>query len=157
SLQNRPEVASVVSYYSTHSPRFLSRDGHETFAAVQLVAQDETIKDQDYQTLLPLLTSPTLHITVGGNVPVNVAVNHQVSADLEHAEISPFPVVVFLLFLVFAGLVAASLPLLIGGTAILGAFAFLRVLTGVTAISIFAINVVTVIGLGLAIDYALFI
>jgi uncharacterized membrane protein YdfJ with MMPL/SSD domain len=156
-LQNRPEVASVVSYYSTHSPRFLSRDGHETFAAVQLAAQDEKIKGQDYQALLPLLTSPTLHISVGGNVAANVAINHQVSADLEHAEIITFPVVGILLFLVFAGLVAASLPLLIGGIAILGAFAFLRMLTGVTDISVFAINVVTVLGLGLAIDYALFI
>ncbi len=156
-IQHRPEVASVVSYYSTHNPRFLSRDGHETFAAIQLVTKDQTVKSKDYQTLLPLFTSPTLRITVGGNIAVNVAVNQQVSADLEHAEIITFPVVGFLLFLVFAGLVAASLPLLIGGIAILGAFAFLRLLTNVTDISVFAINVVTVIGLGLAIDYALFI
>ncbi len=156
-LQSRPEVASVVSYYSTHNPRFLSRDGHATFAAVQLAAQDQTVKSQVYQALLPLLTSPTLHITVGGNVAANVAINHQVSADLEHAEIITFPVVGFLLFLVFGGLVAASLPLLIGGVAILGAFAFLRALTNLTDISVFAINVVTVLGLGLAIDYALFI
>jgi uncharacterized membrane protein YdfJ with MMPL/SSD domain len=156
-LKARPEVASVTSYYSTHSPRFLSRDGHETFAAVQLVSQDLTTKQKDYNTLLPLITSPTLHITIGGNVAVNVAVNKQVSADLEHAEIITFPVVGFLLFIVFGGLVAASLPLLIGGVAILGAFAILRALTNLTDISVFAINVVTVTGLGLAIDYALFI
>jgi RND superfamily putative drug exporter len=156
-LQARPEVASVTSYYSTHSQRFLSRDGHETFAAVQLASKDQTVKAQDYQALLPLFTSPTLHITVGGSVAVNVAINHQVSADLEHAEMITFPVVGFLLFLVFAGLVAASLPLLVGGVAILGAFAILRLLTGLTDISVFAINVVTVLGLGLAIDYALFI
>ncbi len=156
-LQARPEVASVTSYYSTESARFLSRDGHETFAAVQLVARDDTTRQADYNTLLPLMTAPPLHVTVGGNVAINVAVNKQVSADLEHAEIITFPIVGVLLFIVFGGLIAASLPLLIGGIAILGAFAFLRVLTGLTDISVFAINVVTVTGLGLAIDYALFI
>lgn len=157
SLQNRSEVASVTSYYSTQSARFLSRDGHETFAVVQLAAKDETGKERQYKAILPLIDSSSLHITVGGNVPVNVAVNNQVSADLEHAEMITFPLIGILLFIVFAGLVAASLPLLIGGIAILGAFAILRILTNFTDISVFAINVVTVMGLGLAIDYALFI
>lgn len=156
-LHAQPEVASVTSYYSTHSPRFLSRDGHETFAVVQLAATDQTAKDRDYKRLLPLIASPTLQLSIGGNLAVNAAINGQVSADLEHAEMITFPVVGVLLVIVFAGLVAAGLPLLIGGIAILGAFALLRLLTGVTDISIFAINVVTVLGLGLAIDYALFI
>jgi uncharacterized membrane protein YdfJ with MMPL/SSD domain len=156
-LQAQPSVASVTSYYSTHSPRLLSRDGHETFAAVQLVATDPTAKGRDYKALLPLIASPTLQISVGGDLAVNSAVNAQVSADLERAEMLSFPVLAVLLVIVFAGLVAAGLPLVVGGVAILGAFAALRLLTGVTPISIFAINVVTVLGLGLAIDYALFI
>ena len=156
-LQNRAEVASVTSYYSTQSARFLSRNSHETFAVVQLIAKDETGKEHQYKAILPLIKSNSLHLTVGGSVPVNIAVNNQVSADLEHAEMITFPLVGILLFIVFAGLVAASLPLLIGGIAILGAFAFLRILTNFTDISVFAINVVTVLGLGLAIDYALFI
>ncbi|HEV8190139.1 MAG TPA: MMPL family transporter [Ktedonobacterales bacterium] len=156
-LRSRPEVASVTSYYSTHSPRFLSRDGHATFALVQLASSDETVKGEQYKALLPYLTSSSLQVSVGGTQAVNAAVNAQVSADLERAEMITFPVVGILLFLVFAGLVAAGLPLLIGGIAILGAFAILRLLTGVTDISIFAINVVTVLGLGLAIDYSLFI
>ena len=90
SLQNRSEVASVTSYYSTQSARFLSRDGHETFAVVQLAAKDETGKERQYKAILPLIDSSSLHITVGGNVPVNVAVNNQVSADLEHAEMITF-------------------------------------------------------------------
>jgi uncharacterized membrane protein YdfJ with MMPL/SSD domain len=156
-LRARPEVASVTSYYSTQSTRFVSRDGHETFAVLQLTSKDDTIKAQQYKTLLPFITSPTLQITIGGAVAANSAISSQISTDLEHAEIITFPVVGILLFLVFAGLVAAGLPLLIGGIAILGAFALLRVLTSFTDISIFAINVVTVTGLGLAIDYALFI
>src|SRR5262249_6878265 len=128
----------------------------ETFAAVQLAAIDQAGKSQQYKSLLPLITSPSLRISIGGNVAVNAAITAQVSADLEQAERITFPVVGILLVIVFAGLVAAGLPLLICGVAILGAFAFLRLLTGVTAISVFAINVVTVLGLGLAIDYALF-
>ena len=160
-MQSRPEVASVNSYYTTHSPRFLSRDGHETFAAVQLKTSDPTLKDEQYKALLPLIrsTAPAtdFHVSIGGNLAVNAAVNTQVSADLERAEMITFPVVGILLVLVFAGLVAAGLPLLIGGVAIVGAFAFLRFLTGLTDISVFAINVVTVLGLGLSIDYSLFI
>jgi RND superfamily putative drug exporter len=155
-LQAQPGVASVTSYYSTQSPRLLSRDGHETFAAVQFAATDRTIKERDYKALKPLITSPALQVSVGGDLAVNDAVNAQVSADLERAEMLSFPVLAVLLVIVFAGLVAAGLPLVIGGVAILGAFAALRLLTGLTPISIFAVNVVTVLGLGLAIDYALF-
>jgi uncharacterized membrane protein YdfJ with MMPL/SSD domain len=156
-LQARPEVASVTSFYSTGNTAFVSRGGYETFAAVQLAAKDETNKEKAYNTLLPMMTSPTLHVLVGGTIPVNVAVNKQISADLERAEIFTFPIVGIMLVIVFGGLVAASLPLVIGGIAILGAFAVLRILTSLTDISVFAINVVTVIGLGLAIDYSLFI
>ena len=156
-LKARPEVASVTSYYSTHSASLLSRDGHETFAVVQLKAKDEATKENDFKTIEPLITSPTIETKVGGNVAVNVAVNKQVSSDLERAELITFPIVAILLLIVFGSLVAASLPLLIGGVAIMGAFAILRAIAGWTDVSIYAANVVTMLGLGLAIDYALFI
>ena len=156
-LKARPEVASITSYYSTHSASLLSRDGHETFAVVQLKAKDEATKENDFKTLQPLITSPTIETKVGGNVAVNVAVNKQVSSDLERAELITFPIVAILLLIVFGSLVAASLPLLIGGVAIMGAFAILRAIAGWTDVSIYAANVVTMLGLGLAIDYALFI
>ncbi len=156
-LQARPEVRTVNSYYSTQSAQFISRDGHETFAVVQLAAQDESTKENDFKAIQPLIASPTLHVTTGGNVAVNIAMNKQVGADLERAELITFPIVALLLLIVFGGLVAASLPLLIGGIAILGAFAILRVLASITDVSVFAVNVVTMLGLGLAIDYSLFV
>jgi RND superfamily putative drug exporter len=155
-LQAQPSVASIASYYSTQSPRYLSRDGRETFAVVQFAATDLQAKDSAYKALKPLITSDTLQVSVGGEVVVNDAVNAQVDADLERAETLSFPVLAVLLVIVFAGLVAAGLPLVVGGVAILGAFAALRLLGGVTPVSIFAVNVVTVLGMGLAIDYALF-
>jgi RND superfamily putative drug exporter len=156
-LKARPEVASVTSYYSTHSASFLSRDGHETFAVVQLKAKDEAAKEQDFKTIQPLITSSVFETKVGGNIAINVAVNKQVSSDLERAELITFPIVAVLLLIVFGSLVAASLPLLIGGVAIMGAFAILRAIAGWTDVSVYAVNVVTMLGLGLAIDYALFI
>ena len=156
-LKARSDVASVTSYYSTHNASLLSRDGHETFAVVQLTAKDEGTKEKDFKTIQPLITSPVIQTKVGGNVAVNVAVNKQVGSDLERAELITFPIVAILLLIVFGSVVAASLPLLIGGIAIMGAFAILRTLANWTDVSVYAVNVVTMLGLGLAIDYALFI
>ena len=156
-LENRPEIVSLTSYYSTHNQLALSRDGHETFAVLQLANQDLSIKQQEYQTLEPLLTSPTLQVTMGGVVPVSVAASQQVSADLEHAEIITIPILVLLLLIVFGSITVVWLPLFIGGVAVLGTFTVLRLLTKVTDVSIYATNVVTMLGLGLAIDYALLI
>jgi trehalose monomycolate/heme transporter len=134
-LKARPEVASITSYYSTHSASFLSRDGHETFAVVQLAAKDQAAKEKDYKTIQHLITSSTLETKVGGNVAVSIAINKQVSADLEHAEMITFPILAILLLIVFGGLVAAGLPLLIGGVAILGAFAILRLIASLTLLA----------------------
>src|SRR2546429_6727370 len=84
-LKARQEVASVTSYYSTHSASLLSRDGHETFAVVQFTAKDEATKEKDYKAIEPLITSPAIETKVGGNVAVNVAINKQVGVDLEQA------------------------------------------------------------------------
>ncbi len=157
SLKQHARVTSVISYYSTPSQRFISRDGHETFALLQLSGQDLATKQQEYQTLKPLITSKILQVSAGGNIPVNLAINNQVGSDLERAEIISFPLLAVLLLFVFGGLTAAGLPLLTGGVAILGSLAVLHLLTLVTTVSIYAINVTTMLGLGLAIDYALFI
>jgi trehalose monomycolate/heme transporter len=153
-LKSRSEVAAVTSYYSTHSPSFISNDGHETFLALQLTGPD---KNAQWSTLKPLMKAQDLHVITGGNLEVGAEINNQIGSDLSRAETLTFPILAVLLIIVFGGLVAASMPLLIGGVAIFGAFALLRLLTHVTDVSVYAINVVTLIGLGLAIDYALFI
>jgi RND superfamily putative drug exporter len=87
---------------------------------------------------------------------VNRDINEQVAADIGRAEGLSLPVVFVLLVIMLGGLAAAGLPLLVGGIAILGAFTAIRVLTLFTDVSVFAINIVTLLGLGLAIDYGLF-
>ncbi len=158
-LHKRSIITSLTSYYSTHNPLFLSRDGHETFALLQLARQDFATKQAEYQQILPLLRSSSslVYISEGGNVPANMAVSQQVNADLARAEMFTLPILALLLLLVFGGAIAATLPLLTGGAAILGAFAVLRLLTKTIDVSVYAVNVVTMLGLGLAIDYALLI
>ena len=83
--------------------------------------------------------------------------NKQVEEDLRTAEMLAFPILFLLLFIFFRSLVAAALPLLVGGLAIVGTFLLLRIGTELGSISIFALNLTTGLGLGLAIDYSLFV
>ena len=154
-LQALSEVASVASYYSSQNPGLLSSDGRETLLLVELDSQGG--KQYNYNKVAPLISSPTLQVAIGGSFTSDQQFNDQIGADLARAESITVPIVIILLFIIFRGLVAASLPLVIGGVAILGAFAALRIVTVFTDVSNFAINVVTFMGLGLAIDYALFI
>ena len=93
----------------------------------------------------------------GGPVPVFVDINTQVSEDIAKAESLSIPLLVILLILVFGSLVAGSLPLAVGLVSILGAFTALRALSLFGDVSIFSVNIVTMLGLGLAIDYSLFV
>ncbi len=154
-LKARPQVASITSYYSTQDSSLISRDGHETIALLQLATKGE--RDSNYNAIAPLITSPVLHITLGGSVVADMQFNHQVSTDLSFAETITLPIVVIMLLFIFGSPIAALLPLLIGGIAIACSFSVLRILTNFIGVSSFAINVTSFIGLGLAIDYSLFI
>ena len=89
--------------------------------------------------------------------PVFREVGETIKADLERAEAIAFAITVVLLVLVFGGVVAASLPLIIGIISILGTFLALRIISSITDVSVYALNMTTVMGLGLAIDYSLFV
>ncbi len=93
----------------------------------------------------------------GGQIPTEAAINKQVTTDIGRAEGISMPVLLLLLLVIFGSLAAASLPLAIGGIGILGSFAALRLLTLATPVSIYSINITTILGLGLAIDYGLFL
>ncbi|HZD00381.1 MAG TPA: MMPL family transporter [Actinomycetes bacterium] len=103
------------------------------------------------------LAAPGLTSRLGGAVAVDHDIDTQVARDIGRAERLSMPLLLVLLLVVFGALAAAGMPLVVGGLAILGAFTALRLLTMVTDVSVFAINLVTMLGLGLAIDYALFV
>jgi len=95
-------------------------------------------------------------VKVGGYALAQEQVNDQVEHDLRTAEMLAFPLLFLLSLVFFRSVVAAALPLLVGGLAIVGTFLILRIASELGSISIFALNITTGLGLGLAIDYSLF-
>jgi trehalose monomycolate/heme transporter len=156
-LRQRPEVAGLTSYYDSQAPGLVSTDRHATYAVVQLRADGEDSKSDAYDALKPVLRAPDVTTEVGGNVAFLNQANEQSIKDITRAEELSLPILLVLLVVIFGGVVAAVTPLLVGGLAILGAFIATRLLTSVTDVSVFAINIITLIGLGLAIDYSLFV
>jgi uncharacterized membrane protein YdfJ with MMPL/SSD domain len=152
----KSEVPSAASYWSTGSPQFVGAGGHATYVALQLAGGSDSARLSTYAEIQGKITAPGLTTQVGGQVPTYSAINKEVKADIGRAEAISLPVLFVLLLVIFGSLAAASLPLAIGGIGILGSFAALRLLTLVTGVSIYSINITTILGLGLAIDYGLF-
>ncbi|MGW7681903.1 MMPL family transporter [Kribbella sp. NPDC054772] len=155
----KDDVVGATTYWSTKSPLFVSKDQHSTYAVLTLAGATQEERLATFHKIADQVraTPAGLDAKVGGEVAVFDEVNTQTEHDIVRAETISTPIVLILLVVVFGGLVAASLPLFVGALAILGAFVLLRGLSAVTDVSIFSINIVTMIGLGLAIDYALFI
>jgi uncharacterized membrane protein YdfJ with MMPL/SSD domain len=154
-LRERPDVAAVNGYYETHSRAFVSRDGNSTYFAVSLKPTDNKEVQEIGKDIAAELSRPG--VTVGGYAVAQEQVNKQVERDLKTAELIAFPLLFLLSLLFFRSLVASVLPLMIGGLAIVGTFLILRIASEFGSISVFALNLTTALGLGLAIDYSLFI
>ncbi|SEH01664.1 putative drug exporter of the RND superfamily [Nonomuraea solani] len=150
-------VRAMTTYWTTGSKKMVSRDGHSTYALVTLKGGPQTKRDGYAAIERRLRGVPNLYVSVGGSVPLLTELNDQTAADLARAEAIAMPVLLVLLVVVFGSLVAAGLPLVVGLLAVLGALVLLRLLTEVTEVSVFSLNVVTMLGLGLAIDYSLFV
>jgi trehalose monomycolate/heme transporter len=156
------DVARVTTYWSSGSAQLVSTDRHATYAVLQLTGADDAARQQSYDAIKAELAPSALAASgvtarVGGNVPMEVAINKEVTADIAKAEGFSMPVLLILLLVIFGSLAAASLPVAIGGVAILGSFTVLRLLTLVTTVSIYSVNITTILGLGLGIDYGLFV
>jgi len=154
-IRKQPHVVSVADYYSTGLPTLLSKNQMETYAAITMNGT-EAEQDTVYKNLVAIAQSGPVEVRYGGSVAVSDQINAQVGKDLAHAESLSFPILTILLILVFGSVVAGLLPLVIGGSSIVGALFIVRLLTTVTSISVYSINVITLLGLGLAIDYSLF-
>ncbi|MET0957554.1 MAG: MMPL family transporter [Solirubrobacterales bacterium] len=150
-----PGVASVTGFAETRSRAFVSRDGDSTYLAVGLQSTDDD-ETQDVAERIAASLEDEPGVSVGGSAVAQAQVNEQVESDLRQAELLAFPLLFLLSLLFFRSLVASLLPLLVGGLTIVGTFLMLRVASEMGSISIFALNLVTGLGLGLAIDYSLF-
>jgi uncharacterized membrane protein YdfJ with MMPL/SSD domain len=152
-LRQDPAVGRVETYRQGGRD-LVSRDGGSTYVAASFKTSAD-VDDSADRIAHELGGMPG--VTVGGGSLAERQVNEQVSEDLQRAELLAFPLLFLLSFLFFRSLVAALLPILVGGISIVLTFLGLRIATEFGEISVFALNLVTGLGLGLAIDYSLFI
>ena len=135
---------------------YISKDSHKALVIVHL--KDPSLKAQEYMSQVLAEVHPgTLRVVATGQVPINLAFNNTLEQDLQRAEFVALPITLILLVLIFASFVAALLPISVGVLAIVGGVGGTLFLARFTDVSQYAINVVTLIGLGVAIDYSLFI
>jgi putative drug exporter of the RND superfamily len=133
-----------------------STDGHHIFAQVSLKDDYPTAR-QYYKQLRAEVHSDHLQVLGTGNVAIGSDFDKYLQSDLQRAELVSLIVIVPLLLIVFATVVSMLLPLGVGGLAVLGGLAGVGVLARFTDVSTYSTNIVTLIGLGVAIDYSLFI
>ncbi|MGV4926797.1 MMPL family transporter (plasmid) [Streptomyces sp. BHT-5-2] len=160
-LARQPGVLSVASYWTVphdSAAPLKARDGHAALVLVRLAGDEDQVRRTARQ-LGPHFTGRqgALRVSATGSAQVAVEVQKRSQQDLFKAEAYAAPVILLILLFVFGSAAAAVLPLLIGLFSILGTFVVLRVLSELTSVSVFATNITTALGLGLAIDYSLFI
>jgi uncharacterized membrane protein YdfJ with MMPL/SSD domain len=155
-VRRRGDVASVSGWYDTHSPAFVSHDRRSTYFAVSLKPTEDKAWQEAGASIADRLSNRP-GVLVGGAAVAQEQVNKQIEQDLRKAEMLAFPLLFLLSLLFFRSLVAALLPAMIGLLAIVGTLLILRIASEFASISVFALNLTTGLGLGLSIDYSLFI
>ncbi|HEY2333804.1 MAG TPA: MMPL family transporter [Solirubrobacterales bacterium] len=134
----------------------IARDGRSLIIVGNLsTADSEDAGGIAAEQAQPAIERSKLDVTMGGFAPSFNEVNDQTKTDLTKAELIAFPLLALLLLIVFRGVVAAGIPLLIGGISIVGTLFVLRLMSEFVDTSVFALNIATGLSLGLAVDYAL--
>ncbi|MFC8044874.1 MMPL family transporter [Nocardia sp. NPDC057353] len=162
--REHPEQIAKVNgaYWQTETGQaspltFGSKDRQHTFASIAIVGDDDTTMVRNYRDVKDEFGIDGINVQVAGLQPVAGTLNDTMAEDQKRMELLAIPAVGVLLFFVFGGLVAAALPLVVGGLTVIGAWGIVRFLTHFTEVNSFVSPVVSMIGLGLAIDYGLFI
>jgi RND superfamily putative drug exporter len=159
-LASQPSIGGAAfSYWSLDGATPLrSKAGDQALVLAKISGGDDAVRKQ-IDTLSPAFTrdDSVMSVRVGGYAEVFRQVGTTIKKDLARAEMIALPITLVLLVLVFGSVVAASLPLGVGLLAIMGTFLVLQLFTMVTQVSVYALNMTTAMGLGLAIDYSLFI
>jgi RND superfamily putative drug exporter len=157
-VRGERSAEKVISYWSTGgAPSLKSLDNKSAFIFVYLKSSDFSAIDKAggyYQSKYDR-NFEGLNIDASGTAVFANAINGKIQDDLKLAEAISIPISFLLLIFIFGAMVASTMPLLVGVTAILGTFFVLYLLTFFTDVSIFALNLTTGLGLGLGIDYAL--
>jgi RND superfamily putative drug exporter len=160
-LAAEDHVTDVVSYWSEGgAPPLRSDDGDRALVVARITGDDDQVEER-IADLGPRYTrsgdGEVVEVEVGGFAQVFHDVSETLERDLLRAEMIALPITLVLLVVIFGSLVAATLPLVVGVMSIIGTFLVLQVMSGFTDVSIYALNLTTALGLGLAIDYSLFV
>ncbi|MCM6777464.1 MMPL family transporter [Nocardia sp. CDC159] len=169
SLNNLPQlhpdqVGGVnAAYWRLNNPNtktssiLATQDKKVAFASVAVKGDDDTTTMNNFRDVKDAFEIPGVDVQVAGMQAVAGTLQDTIAADQKRMEVLAIPAVGVLLFFIFGGIVAAALPLIVGGLTILGANGIVRAITEFTEVNSFVGAVVSMIGLGLAIDYGLFI
>jgi RND superfamily putative drug exporter len=156
-----PQIAYAASYWTLgEAPPLRSRTGNRALVLARIAGDDTAAIDWlgDHRSAYEFTAADgTISVAVSGIAAAYEEVGRTVESDLGRAERIAFPITALGLLLVFGSLVAASLPLLVGVIAIVATLAVLHALALVTDVSVYSINLTTALGLGLAVDYSLFV
>lgn len=153
-LKRDPSIAVVVAPKPDDRTGLVSKDGSATIVATSL---EHDVNRKDTVERLEDTFADRSDVRLGGSDVAFMQVNRQASEDLARGELLAFPILLVLALLFFRGVVAAVLPLVIGIISVLTTFALLRVVNVGIELSPFALNLVIGLGLGVAIDYSLFL
>jgi RND superfamily putative drug exporter len=157
-LAAEPDLTQVASYWSLNAPTLKSQDGRQAMVLGRVTGDEQDQEDRAAQLAAAYVADDAeVRVQVGGQLQASSEIGGQVETDLARAEAIAVPITLLLLVVAFASAVAGALPLAVGGFAIVGTLLLLRLLAGLTDVSIYALNLTTALGLGLAIDYSLFI
>jgi RND superfamily putative drug exporter len=153
-----PESAVTAhdSYWEKKAAGFAAEDKSSAIAVITVAGDDDAEKMDAYAQIEDDFTVPGAHVQLAGGVPLNHTSSVRSTQDLASAELISLPIVLILLLLIFGSLVAAALPVLIGGCAVLGSLGVLHAVALNHEVNSFAVNVASLLGLGMAIDYGLF-
>jgi uncharacterized membrane protein YdfJ with MMPL/SSD domain len=161
----REDVVSAVSWYDTRrgdqreggDPSMVSHDKHAVLVYVSLAGETQDDFVDAFRDVEPALHDSALEVRLAGPYAVYSDVNETTKTDLLRAELISMPFVLLLSLLIFRSAVAALMPLMVGIVAVMGARSVIAGLSELTEVSVFAPNIITLLGLGLSIDYALFV
>ena len=158
-LQGDSRFRAVLTTWSTGNPRMISEDGTATYA-VALLAPGAEVINADFEALHDEVSAAAaangLSVSTGGGPAIGTAIGTEVEEGLLRAETFSIPLTLLIQLVVFGSLIAAGIPLLIAALAIIASIALIFVLSTDVFQSIFAVNIITMLGLGLGIDYSLF-
>ncbi|MFE3293892.1 MMPL family transporter, partial [Rhodococcus sp. NPDC059234] len=156
--RDNPEQILKVngSYWSTKLALFTDASKEHALASVGIAGANDTEVAANFKKVRDQFYIPGVDVQLTGLQPVTGTLNDTMANDVHRMEIMAIPAVGVLLFFIFGGVVAAALPLIVGGLTIIAANGVVKLFTQFTEVNAFVVPVVSLIGLGLAIDYGLF-